>query len=190
MAKTSEFYIVSDYREEVKGLDELALSIENDGLYQPIIVKPYEGPEEGIKYEIIAGRRRFRAMSDYLKWPVLRKNDHYLVKEGCDALIAQFQENFNRQDFTPAEIASLISDIHKRQIEKHGRAVKGQTGSGWSLKDTGKLIGRDSSFISRMLAISKHVDLVKDCKSITKAQEIIDKHKARKLQKTIKKSPV
>src|SRR6056297_2627271 len=159
MAKIKEFYIVSDYRDEVKGLDSLALSIENDGLYQPIIVKPYEGEKEDVKFEIIAGRRRFRAMAEYLGWTELKKNEHYMVKEGCDALIAQFQENFNRQDFTPSELASLIKDIHTQQVEKHGRAIKGQTG-GWSLKDTGKMIGRDSSFVSRMITIADNAALV------------------------------
>lgn len=189
MAKIEEFIILSDYRDEPTGLDELALSIENDGLYQPIIVKPYEGPEENVKYEIIAGRRRFRAMSQFLGWKNLKKNDHYIVKEGCDALIAQFQENFNRQDFTPAEIASLISDIHKRQVEIHGPAIKGQaSGNGWGMKDTGKLIGRDSSFISRMLSMAEHLDVIKDCKSVTKAMEIISKQKAKSIQTTIRKA--
>jgi site-specific DNA-methyltransferase (adenine-specific) len=187
MAKIKEFYIVSDYRDEVKGLDSLALSIENDGLYQPIIVKPYEGEKEGVKFEIIAGRRRFRAMSEYLGWTELKKNEHYMVKEGCDALIAQFQENFNRQDFTPSELASLIKDIHTQQVEKHGRAIKGQTG-GWSLKDTGKMIGRDSSFVSRMLTIADNAALVKDCPSVSKALELVDKHKARKVQKIVRKA--
>ena len=40
-------------------IDELAESIQEHGLLQPIVVRPIE---EGM-YEIIAGERRFRAMS-------------------------------------------------------------------------------------------------------------------------------
>jgi len=183
MALAEEFTIKTDYRDSVQGLDELALSIKNDGLYNPITVKPTEDN----LLEVVAGRRRFRAMTQYLGWTSLKKNSHYIVKEGVDALIAQFQENFNREDFTPAEMARLVRDIHEQQTAIHGPAIKGQSG-GWGLKDTGRIIGRDSAFISRMLSIAENEDEVKDCKSVSEALEKVDKKKTKDLRSKIQKA--
>ena len=46
------------FKEE--SLKELANSIKNQGIVQPLIVRTYEGSEH-VKYEIVAGERRFRA---------------------------------------------------------------------------------------------------------------------------------
>lgn len=184
MAKTKDFKILSDYRDDQLGLDELALSIKNDGLYQPIVVTPLED-DEAI-YEIVAGRRRFKAMTEYLKWESLRKNEHFIVKEGINALIAQFQENFNREDFTPIEMARLIKDIHDSKVKEHGVAIKGKTG-GWGLKDTGNIIGKDSGFVSRMLSLCENEELIKDCPNIKEALETIKQQKSKSLRKKIQK---
>src|SRR6187402_3521216 len=51
-----------DMRQEA--LEELAISIRNQGLIQPIVVRPLAaGTEAGsaVRYEIIAGERRWRA---------------------------------------------------------------------------------------------------------------------------------
>lgn len=182
MALTEEFRIVSDYRDSESGLDELALSIQADGLYQPIIVTP---SEEG-GYEIVAGRRRFRAITEYLGWKTIKKNEHYIIKYGIDVLVAQFQENFNRKDFTPGEMSRLIKDIHDSKVKEHGPSVKGHKG-GWGLKDTGKLIGRDSGFISRMLTIAENEKEVAECQTVSEALEVVEKKKNRNLQKKVQK---
>lgn len=48
---------------DATAIKELAETIQNHGLLQPIIVREYEPS----KYEIIAGERRFRAVNE-LKW--------------------------------------------------------------------------------------------------------------------------
>lgn len=181
MALTEEFIIKSDFRESHQGLDDLALSIQSNGLLNPITVRPCD---EG--FEVLAGRRRFRAMTNYLGWKSLKKNEHFIVKEGVDGLIAQFQENFNREDFTPVEMARLVKAIHDQQIGLHGQAVKGQSG-GWGLKDTGKMIGRDSAFISRMLSIAENEEDVKECKTVSEAMETVDKKKRKSVRSALQK---
>lgn len=186
MAYIEEFKIISDYREDNKGIDTLALSIEKHGLLQPMIVTPTTDPDnDKVKYEIIGGRRRFRAMTDYLKLTNLKKGEHFVVKEGIDCLVAQFQENFERKDFSPVELGKLIKDIHKEKIKVHGPAVKGRTG-GWGLKDTGKIIGRDSAFVSRMMQIAENEEAVKGCETVSAALETIGKTKSRELQSKVR----
>ena len=187
MAYPKEFKIISDYRESREGIDELALSIEQNGLYQPIVVVPHEEGE--VKYEVVAGRRRFRAMTEYLKFASLKKGEHFVVKEGIDALLAQFQENFNRKDFSPIELGRLIKAIHAKKIKENGLAIKGREG-GWGLKDTGKLIGRDSAFVSRMISIADNEDKVADCGSVSEALEKISKTKSKDLQSKVRKARV
>lgn len=94
-------------------IEELAQSIKENGLIQPIIVR-----KEKDKYQIVAGERRFRACS-FLKLkeiPVILKsfNDEETSKI---ALI----ENIQRQDLNPIEEAlaykGLIEEYGFKQIE-------------------------------------------------------------------------
>ena len=75
-----------------EGLDELAKSIAQHGLLQPVVVYPEKPP-----YELIIGQRRFLACRDKLKWRTIpaRKTK---VKDPTHALILSFSENIHRLD--------------------------------------------------------------------------------------------
>jgi ParB family chromosome partitioning protein len=80
-------------------LQELANSIRANGLAQPVTVRPYQG-----KYQIVAGERRFRAISQILGWPAVP----CLVKEMSDTEAAAIMlvENTGRVDLNPIEEAN------------------------------------------------------------------------------------
>lgn len=85
---------------------ELASTIEQHGLLQPIILREYEDQ----KYEIIAGERRFRAIQT-LKWSELpaivqTMDDH---ETASMALI----ENLQREELTAVEEAQAYKDLMK-----------------------------------------------------------------------------
>lgn len=84
-------------------LMELANSIRENGLLQPITVR-----EKGRKYEIIAGERRFRALSllgeTMVPVIVIEKSD---VESAKLALI----ENLQREDLSAIEIAKSYQEI-------------------------------------------------------------------------------
>lgn len=85
---------------------ELASTIEQHGLLQPIILREYENQ----KYEIIAGERRFRAIQT-LKWAELpaivqTMDDH---ETASMALI----ENLQREELTAVEEAQAYKDLMK-----------------------------------------------------------------------------
>ena len=174
-----DFVIKSDFRETREGIGELALSIKNIGLLQPIVV---EACPEG--YEVKVGRRRFTALVDFLNYETLEEGKHFIIRENLDGLCSQLTENLDREDFKPVEIARLVRAIHERGVEEHGPAVKGQKG-GWGLKDTAKLIGRDKGFISRLLKISDNVEIVKNCDNIKEALSEVEKRKGKKLLSAI-----
>ena len=85
----------SDFDQEK--LDELAQSIKEHGIIQPIVVRHVEG-----KYQIVAGERRWRAaqIAGLEKVPVV-------VKEMDDASMMQMAliENVQREDLNPMEEA-------------------------------------------------------------------------------------
>lgn len=84
-------------------LSELAASIEQNGLIQPIIVRKI-----GERYEIIAGERRFRAVKQ------LGRNDiPAIVVEADDAKAAKYSliENLQREDLNPCEEAMAFRTL-------------------------------------------------------------------------------
>jgi ParB family chromosome partitioning protein len=107
-------------------LQELAASIRAQGLMQPILVRSIGTDAAGLRYEIIAGERRFRAarMAGLEEVPVL-------VKEVSDEVAAAMAliENIQREDLNPLEeaqgIQRLLDDFgftHEQAAEAVGRS--------------------------------------------------------------------
>lgn len=84
-------------------LDELASSIEEEGLIQPIVVRPIEATEEGKRWEIIAGERRWRAHK-LLKRKQIKAIIRFDVKD-TDSQISALVENIQREGLNPIEEA-------------------------------------------------------------------------------------
>jgi ParB family chromosome partitioning protein len=110
------------------GLQELAASIKSQGIMQPILVRPV-GTDKltgEIKYEIIAGERRFRAaqIAGLEVLPVLVRD----VDDQAAAAMALI-ENMQREDLNPLEEAQgihrLITDFsftHEQAASAVGRS--------------------------------------------------------------------
>jgi ParB family chromosome partitioning protein len=108
-------------------LNELAASIKNQGIMQPVLVRPVG--QDGLgstKYEIIAGERRFRAaqLAGLEHIPVLVRD----VDDQSAAAMALI-ENIQREDLNPLEeaqgISRLISDFsftHEQAATAVGRS--------------------------------------------------------------------
>lgn len=97
---------------------ELALSISELGLLQPIVIREAAG-----RYEIIAGHRRYLAHKliglESIKASVVKMSDK-------DTVIARATENLRRVDLTPMEEAAIYSDlvnVHKMDFEEIGKKM-------------------------------------------------------------------
>lgn len=165
----------SDFREVRSEVSELAESIRLNGLINPITCVL---AEDG-RFEVIAGRRRFQAMTEFLGWETLTVGVHFMVREGVDKLVIQLEENLRRKDFTPIEVARLIRELHLKKTQEHGKADRGKFSKGWRLDDTAALIGRDKGFVSKMLTIADNESIVKDCTSIAQAMDAVQKEKTK-----------
>lgn len=89
-----------------QALEELAQSIRNHGVMQPIVVRPVEGG----RYEIIAGERRWRAsqQAGLERVPAL-------VREVQDeaAIAMALIENIQREDLNPIEEAVALQRLQQ-----------------------------------------------------------------------------
>jgi ParB family transcriptional regulator, chromosome partitioning protein len=114
-------------RMDETALQELADSIREHGLLQPIVVRPIGGN----RYEIVAGERRFRAanLAQLSQVPVI-------VKEVSDenALAIALIENIQREDLNPLEEAGAIKRLldefnytHEQAAQAIGRSRSATT---------------------------------------------------------------
>ena len=122
-------------------LDELAASLRERGIIQPIIVRPARGAEG---YEIIAGERRWRAAqrAGLHEVPVI-------VVEATDAEALQIAivENVQRADLNPLEEA----EGYRALIDEFGN----------SQEDVAKTVGKSRSYVANTLRLLKLSDTVK-----------------------------
>ncbi|MFN3966312.1 MAG: ParB/RepB/Spo0J family partition protein [Endomicrobiia bacterium] len=123
-------------------LKELAESIKEKGLLQPLIVSPSIIPGE---YELIAGERRYRAsyIAGLTEVPAI-------VRSVTDKEKAQISliENLQREDLNPIEEAKA----YKRIIEEFNITQE----------ELAKLIGKDRSVIANSLRILNLPESVQD----------------------------
>ena len=107
-----------------QALKELAISIKEHGVIQPIIVRKVEN-----KYEIIAGERRYKAstMAGLTKIPAIVKN----LDDKESSKIALI-ENLQRRDLTPIEEARTyqkILELEPGMTQEQLAATMGKTQS-------------------------------------------------------------
>ena len=88
-------------------LEELAASIREHGILQPLVVTP----QEGGKYRIIAGERRWRAaqLAKLSTVPALVR-----TMEELEQLEIAIVENVQRVDLSPLEQAASIERLHQQ----------------------------------------------------------------------------
>lgn len=109
-----------------ESLDELAASMAELGVLQPLLVRR---TEEG--YELIAGERRLRAArrAGLLKVPVVIRS-----AEGASSLEEALVENLHRRDLNPMEEAAayqrLVEEFGYTQ-EQASRSASGGAGALW-----------------------------------------------------------
>ncbi|GAA6151392.1 ParB/RepB/Spo0J family partition protein [Pseudoteredinibacter isoporae] len=89
-------------------LEELSESIKAQGVMQPIVVRPIDSGNDTVKYEIIAGERRWRAtqLAGLDKIPAV-------IREVADeaAIAMALIENIQREDLNPIEEAIALKRL-------------------------------------------------------------------------------
>lgn len=139
-------------------LKELAESIGQHGVLQPILVRPHEGAADSpIRFRVIAGERRYRAaqMAGLTEIPALIRTLNP-AEEGADL---QMIENLHREDVRPLEEALGF------QRMKEGLHL--------DVKGLAQRIGKEARYIARRLAL---VDLIPAAKQDFRREKITLAH--------------
>ena len=115
-------------------LAELAASIKEKGVLQPILLRSVTG--RPYMYEIVAGERRFRAskMAGLNEIPALIKN---ITNE--NAMEIALIENVQRENLNPIEEAAAYENLMDK--------------CGYELADVSRLIGKSESYIRNSLRL-------------------------------------
>jgi ParB/RepB/Spo0J family partition protein len=132
---------------EQEALDELAASIREHGVLQPILVRPV-GPNT---YQIVAGERRWRAsrQAGLATIPAL-------IEEIDDdtALEIAIIENLQREDLTPLDEAAMFD----RMIHQHG----------YSIRKLADKLGKDKGYLENRLRLADAPPEIRELVSLRK----------------------
>jgi ParB family chromosome partitioning protein len=123
-------------------LDELAASIKERGIIQPVVVRALRGAKDA--YEIIAGERRWRAAqrAGLHEVPIVP-----LEASDSEALELAIIENVQRADLNPLEEASGYQALASEYRHSHD--------------DIAKIVGKSRSHVSNTLRLLKLPEPVK-----------------------------
>jgi ParB family chromosome partitioning protein len=104
-------------------LHELAASIKERGLIQPVVVRPLNPPEGSARFEIIAGERRWRAsqLAGLTQIPIVVK----AVYDQRDILLLSLVENLQRDDLNAVEESLAYDRLSKTFNLTHEQIANG-----------------------------------------------------------------
>lgn len=117
-------------------LEELTTSIRENGLLQPLVVRPAPGAPG--RYELVAGERRFRAVGR-LGWADVPA----LIREASDEtlLVLALVENLQREALNPLEEAEGYATLAERFEMSHAAIAK--------------TVGKDRSTVANVIRLLK-----------------------------------
>jgi ParB family transcriptional regulator, chromosome partitioning protein len=131
-----------DIRQE--SLADLADSIRAQGVVQPVVIRPISDAGDGVRYEIIAGERRWRAaqLAGLQKIPVIIRD----VPDEAAVAMALI-ENIQREDLNPLEEARALDRLTSEFEMTHQQAAEA--------------VGRSRAAVSNLLRLLELSDEVK-----------------------------
>lgn len=145
------------FREDLGDIEELAASIKEKGLIQPVSVNT--------DFKLLAGGRRYNAckLAEVDKIPVV-------IREGNDEVDAreiELMENIHRKEMTWQEQAKLIARIHELYTARDPN---------WMAKKTAQLIDQSKMNVSRALRLAAGIQVFPElatCKTADEAHKVI-----------------
>src|SRR5829696_4814049 len=128
-------------------LEELAASIREHGVLQPILVRPLDGGD----FQLIAGERRWRASKT-----AGLETIPALVEEIDDdtALEISIIENLQREDLTPLDEAAM----YERMVTDHG----------YSVRRLAQKLGKDKGYLENRLRLADAPEEIRELVSLRK----------------------
>ena len=155
---------------EEDSLTELADSIREHGVLQPILVRPVGG-----KYELIAGERRWRAsrMAERETIPAI-----VVEFDEQTALEVSIIENLQREDVSPLEEAAMFRKM---------------TDLGYSVRQLAQKIGKDKGYVENRIRLAEAPPEIRELVSVRRdtlshayeLMKIVDERTRKRLAKKV-----
>jgi ParB/RepB/Spo0J family partition protein len=139
----SQIDVKAQGRTTFKELEELAADIKSVGQLQPIVVKQIDAQ----RYRLVAGERRYRAISQILKQDTIRATIRRVEESETDTRFVQISENTQRDDYLPLELAAELADIKKE--------------TGLTIEQIASRIGKSKGFVSKYINLLNAPDDIK-----------------------------
>ena len=142
--KLDDIVVESRFREDMGDVDELASSIAEKGLLEPILISPQK--------KLLAGGRRYIALR-MLGITDLQPEFYRVIgtETRLDELEIELVENIMRKDMEWPERAKL-----EEQIFEHKRAADPE----WTQDNHSTMLGQSPGSSSRRLALAKYIEAV------------------------------
>ncbi len=139
--KLSDITVGERFRTDLGDIEELAESIRQKGVLQPITLDKH--------LNLLAGGRRYAAatLAGLEKIPALLRE----TADELDAREIELIENIHRKDFGWLERTSLIARIDALYRERD---------QDWSSRKTGELLGKSLGNVSRSMQLAKALDII------------------------------
>lgn len=149
------------YRKELGNIDELAASIAEKGVLQPVTLNS--------ELKLLAGERRYTAakQAGLTHIPALLRE----IEGELDEREIELFENIHRKQFTWQEEAALVSEIDRLYKSKDAN---------WSGRKTAELLDTGKSNVARNLQLAQAMEVVpelKECKTADEAMKSLTKLK-------------
>lgn len=139
--RLADILVGERFRKDLGDIEELAESIRQKGVLQPITLDKH--------MNLLAGGRRYAAanLAGLEKIPALLRD----VADELDMREVELMENVHRKDFSWQERIALTDRIDKLYKEKN---------TDWSARKTGELLGKSLGNISRSLQMSRAMEII------------------------------
>lgn len=166
------------YRTDMGDLKSLAESIKRTRQILPIIITRDKALIDG-------GRRLAACILNGMQVNCVYEDavDPFELRE------LEVEANLHRKDFSPAEYAYAVRDLHQMKIKRFGEGGQGRKKDGdtsWSAEDTAKLMGVTKTTVYAALDAADLIDKFPQLKSASTKAEIKKAGKSlEKLNKTI-----
>jgi DNA modification methylase len=174
MVPMSSIIVGERFRHVMGDLDGFEANLKERGLIQPLAVKDNK---DGT-YTLLAGGRRYSVLSkNNVEEVPVRIFEEDLDELGM--LVIEQSENLHRKDMEYYEFDALAYKIHTLQKERLGVKAPGPGSTGWSVENTGEMIGVSQGAVSQAIARAKareaYPELFEGCKSASDATKVMKK---------------
>lgn len=152
--KMADIVVDKRYRDDLGDINELAESIKEKGVLQPITLDS--------SHHLLAGGRRYAACSalGMVEIPALIRE----IEGEIDAREIELIENIHRKSFTWQEEAALVAEIDRLYKEKDHN---------WSGRKTAQLLDKSVAGVARNLQLAKAAEIIPEITECKTADEAL-----------------